>query len=86
LHKLFLSFQAADDLENIQEPLQTEIVKRLQLLRQFPNLGSLVPAEFPGVRATTVGMFRIFYRVTLRGVEVIFIRHCKRRVPDFVEE
>lgn len=84
--KLLLSFQAAQDLELIAEPLRTEVVQRLRMLKQFPHLGSLVPTEFSGVRVTTVRIFRIFYRVTPRGVEVIFIRHCKRRVPEIEGE
>jgi plasmid stabilization system protein ParE len=83
---LLLSFQAAEDLDLIADPLRTEVIQRPRLLKRFPSLGSLVSAEFHGVRATTVGIFRIFYRVTARGVEVIFIRHCRRRVPDFEEE
>ena len=82
LRKLLLAREATADLRLIVEPLRSEVIQRLKLLTRFPNVGGVVPSEFPGVRATTVGIFRIFYRVTARGVEVAFIRHCKRRVPN----
>lgn len=83
LRKLLMAREAVTDFLLITEPLRSEVIERLKLLRRFPSIGGVVPAEVPEVRATTVGAFRIFYRVTARGVEVIFIRHSKRRVPDF---
>jgi plasmid stabilization system protein ParE len=82
LRKLLVAREAVTDFRLIAEPLRSEVIERLKLLTRFPNIGGFVPSEFPGVRATTVGIFRIFYRVTARGVEVIFIRHCKRRAPN----
>jgi plasmid stabilization system protein ParE len=82
LRKLLMAREAVTDFLLIAEPLRSEVVKRLKLLRRFPNIGGFVPSEFLDVRATTVGIFRIFYRVSGRGVEVIFIRHSKRRVPN----
>ncbi len=82
LRKLLVAREAVTDFRLITEPLRSEVVARLKLLRRFPNIGRFVPSEIPHVRATTVGIFRILYRVTARGVEVIFIRHCKRRVPN----
>ena len=83
LRKLLMAREAVTDFRLIAEPLRSEVIARLKLLTRFPNLGGFVPSEIPGVRATTVGIFRIFYRVTIRGVEVIFIRHSKRRLPNF---
>ena len=83
LRKLLMAREAVTDFRLIAEPLRSEVIERLKLLRKFPNIGGFVPSEFPDVRATTVGIFRIFYRVSARGVEVIFIRHSKRRLPNF---
>jgi plasmid stabilization system protein ParE len=74
--------EAVIDFRLIAELLRSEVIERLKLLTRFPNIGGVVPSEFPEVRATTVAILRIFYRVTVRGVEVIFIRHSKRRVPS----
>ena len=67
--KLFLSPEACSDLQAITEPLRTVVVRRLRLLRQFPESGVRIGGEFKGLRAATVEMFRIFYRATLRGVD-----------------
>jgi plasmid stabilization system protein ParE len=83
LRKVLMAREAVTDFRLIAEPLRSEAIVHLKLLTRFPNIGGVVPSEFPGVRATTVGIFRIFYRVSARGVEVIFIRHCKRRIPNF---
>jgi hypothetical protein len=53
----------------------------LQLLKRFPMIGVALVGKLKGLRATTVGLFRIFYRLTGRGVEVAYIRHCKRKSP-----
>jgi len=39
-----------------------------------------IGGEFEGLRAVTVEMFRVFYRITLRGVEIVYVRHCKRKL------
>ena len=80
LKELLLSAEACQDLDAITGDLRTEVVKRLRMLKRFPNMGVLVD-ETISVRAATVDNFRIFYRITRRGVEVIYIRHCRRRFP-----
>jgi len=82
LRKPLVAREAVTDFLLIAEPLRSEVRERLKLPRRFPNIGGFVPSGFPDVGATTVGIFRTFYRVSARGVEVIFIRHCKRRVPN----
>jgi len=81
IQKLLLSPGAAEDLKAVTEPLRSEIAERLRLLKRFPHLGARLSGRYRGLRVTTVGIFRIFYRVQPRGVEVIYIRHCKRQTP-----
>jgi plasmid stabilization system protein ParE len=70
-------------LDLIDEPLRGEVLERLRLLQRFPHSGEPFRVQVPELRASTIKIFRIFYQVTARAVEVIYIRHCKRRVPDF---
>lgn len=70
--------QAAEDLQLIYDPLYTQVVKRLRLLRRYPRMGVELKGQFAGWRATPVEIFRIIYRITPRGIEVGYIRHCKR--------
>ncbi len=79
--KLFLSSEACKDLDLVTEPLRKDVIVRLQLLKRFPMIGVALVGKLKGLRATTVGLFRIFYRLTGRGVEVAYIRHCKRKSP-----
>ena len=81
LHKLFLLPQAVEDFQAIYEPLRSAVVRRLQMLKRFPRMGVPLVRKYVGWRATTVGVFRIIYRVTARGIEVGYIRHCKRGLP-----
>jgi ParE toxin of type II toxin-antitoxin system, parDE len=83
--KLFLSPEACLDLRAIDEPVYAAVTERLLLLRRFPELGVRLGGDFAHLRATTVEMFRIFYRVTGRGVEIVYIRHCKRKLPRLIE-
>jgi plasmid stabilization system protein ParE len=83
---LLLSPEACRDLDLITESLRSEVLDRLQLLKRFPHSGAPLRIQFPELRASTVKLFRIFYHVTARRVEVIYIRHCKRRIPDFDKE
>ena len=80
---ILLSPEACRDLDLIAQPLRVEVLERLQLLKRFPHSGAPFRSQVPGLRTSTVKLFRIFYQVTGRGVDVIYIRHCKRRVPDF---
>lgn len=73
--------QAARDLASIYDPLRTRIVKRLRLLRSFPEMGMAMTDEYAGWRTTPVGIFRIIYRISRNAVEVLFIRHAKRELP-----
>jgi plasmid stabilization system protein ParE len=81
LHVLLLLPQAAEDLDAIYEPLLSRVVHRLQLLRRFPQLGRPLTGKFSNWRGTPVGLFRIIYRITARGVEVGYIRHYKKDEP-----
>ena len=82
IRRLYLSPEAYEDFQLITEPLRARVLRRLRMLKQFPKMGKSMPGEFAGFRATTVELFRIFYRVTDRGVEVAYIRHCKRQLPQ----
>jgi len=79
---LLLSPDACADLEIIYDPARAAIIQRLKLLTRFPQLGASLTGPKAGWRATPVGVFRIIYRVTRRGVEVAYIRHSKRETPQ----
>jgi plasmid stabilization system protein ParE len=80
--KLVLLPQAQRDLDAIFDPLLSKVLKRLRLLERFPELGPGMIGKFQGYRSTTVGLFRIVYRVFPSGtIEISYIRDCRRAPP-----
>ncbi|MBI3553421.1 MAG: type II toxin-antitoxin system RelE/ParE family toxin [Elusimicrobia bacterium] len=77
--RVVLLAQAQEDLDEISEPLFSEVVKRLETLKDFPELGAPMAGPFAGWRSTVAGLFRVVYRLTPRGViEVAYVRDCRR--------
>ncbi|MBI4063991.1 MAG: type II toxin-antitoxin system RelE/ParE family toxin [Elusimicrobia bacterium] len=75
--------QAQKDLDEIYDPLFSKIIERLELLREFPDLGVPLGGPFLGYHSTVVEFFRIIYKVTIYGhIEVAYVRHCSRRPPE----
>lgn len=72
--------QAREDLDSIAEPLLTQVRRRLEILREFPELGAPMAGPFAGWRSTLAGFFRIVYR-RLPGniLQVAYIHDCRRR-------
>jgi plasmid stabilization system protein ParE len=62
--------------------VRERIVEKLRLLRAFPEMGKAMSGEYAGWRITPVAMFQIIYRITPTAVEVLFIRHAKRQLPE----
>jgi plasmid stabilization system protein ParE len=74
--------KAKEDLLAISDPLFSRVVRRLELLRKFPELGGLMPKPCADMRSTVVEFFRIVYRLRADGViEVAYIRDCRRLPP-----
>lgn len=72
--------RAQEDLDKIYEPLFARVVRRLNALKQYPELGAPMAGPFSGYRSTVVELFRIVYRLLPDGViEVAYIRDCRRR-------
>lgn len=82
LLRLLLLPGAEEDLRSIYEPAFSEIVERLQLLRRFPEMGTPMSPPFHRWRSIVVGIFRVIYRITPRGLEIAWVRHCKRQLRE----
>jgi plasmid stabilization system protein ParE len=80
--KLRFLLQAKEDLTTISEPLFSRVVRRLELLKKFPELGAFLPDPHTDMRSTVVENFRIVYRLLANGViEINYIRDCRRHSP-----
>jgi len=78
--------QAVLDLEEISEPLLSEIRSRIGLLIEFPYLGPVLEEEYEGFRCLNVGIVRVYYHVASEGnISILYIRHQKRQFPPIKE-
>ena len=76
--KVALLPQAKADLSDISGPLLTKVLKRLEALRNYPQLGSALTGHLDGYRSTIVAALRIVYTVSAETVVVSYVRHCRR--------
>ena len=79
--KVVLLPQAQEALDAISDPLLSKVIRRLQALKEFPELGAPMTGPFFGYRSLVVGAYRVVYKLRLpRTIEVAYLRDC-RRVP-----
>ncbi len=76
-----LLLQAEEDLDAITEPLRSEILERLNVLKRYPELGHPMDGPYTGYRLTVAGLFRIVYRLKSEHmIEIAYIRHARRHL------
>ena len=74
--------RAVADLEALPPRTQDRIVAKLEMLREFPDLGVAMLDAFQGYRALLASKneYRVVYRIRTQDlIEVAWIRHCARR-------
>lgn len=80
--KVKLLPRAQRELEALPLAIQDQIIAKLELLRDFPEIGPAMFDAFQGYRALLAAKnsYRIVYRVISDDlVEVAYIRHCARQ-------
>lgn len=81
--KVKLLPRAQNDLDALPLAIQDQIVAKLELLRDFPEIGAAMFDAFQGYRALLAAKnsYRIVYRIISDDlVEVAYIRHCARQM------
>lgn len=74
--------RAERELAALSEAAQAQVIAKLEMLREFPELGAPMIDGFEGYRALRAGRrtYRIIYQVVSPDrVEVAYIRHCARQ-------
>lgn len=74
--------RAEKELEALSPTIQDQILSKLELLRDFPEMGPAMFDAFQGYRALLAARntYCIIYRILDDGVvEVAYIRHCARQ-------
>lgn len=80
--KVKLLPRAQKELEALPLSIQDQIVAKLDLIRDFPEIGPAMFDAFQGYRALLAAKntYRIVYRIISNDlVEVAYIRHCARQ-------
>lgn len=80
--KVKLLPRAQKDLEALPLAVQDQIIAKLDLLCDFPEMGPAMFDAFQGYRALLAARntYRIIYRIVSDElVEVAYIRHCARQ-------
>lgn len=81
--KVKLLPRAQKELEALPLAIQDQIIAKLELLRDFPEIGAAMFDAFQGYRALLAAKnsYRIVYRIISDDlVEVAYIRHSARQV------
>lgn len=81
--KVKLLPRAQKELEALPLAIQDQIIAKLELLRDFPEIGAAMFDAFQGYRALLAAKnsYRIVYRIVSDDlVEVAYIRHTARQV------
>ena len=74
--------RADRELAALPEAVQNQIIAKLEMLREFPELGAPMFDAFEGYRAPLAARrsYRIVYRILSSNlVEVAYIRHRRRQ-------
>jgi len=72
------------DLDEIAErfpQIAEQIIKKIEILYDYPRLGSAMDGAFQGYRQLLAGKYRIIYQiVTETEIEIAYIRHGARQL------
>ncbi len=82
--RVHLRPQAQRDLDAIQRlspKIFEEILYKIELLADFPEMGPAMDQAYQGFRQLLCGNYRIIYEVmSSNRVEVAYVRHCSRQL------
>jgi plasmid stabilization system protein ParE len=74
--------RAQNELETFPLAIQDQIIAKIELLRDFPEMGPAMFDAFQGYRALLAARntYRIVYRIISDDlIEIAYIRHCSRQ-------
>ena len=81
--KVKLLPRAEKDLEVLPTAIQDQIISKVELLRDFPEMGPAMLEAFQGYRALLAvkNTYRVIDRVVSDDlIEVAYIRHCAQQI------
>jgi plasmid stabilization system protein ParE len=73
--------QAAEELELLYDPLYSRVLKKVDLLSRFPDVGAEMFDAFAEYRSLIEPPYRMIYRIIPeKRIEIAFLFHMKRKL------
>lgn len=76
--------QAQKNLDTLQKTsprIFDELLKKIELLKEYPYLGPAMDRAYQGYRQVLCENFRIIYEIkSEQKIEIAYIRHCSRQL------
>ena len=75
--------RAERDLLSLPDPVQDEVMHKLELLAEFPRMGPMMEMAYRGCRFVLAGRnrYRIVYKIaSSQLIEIVSVRHCRRQM------
>lgn len=79
IYSISIRQSAVKSLEKIPGPDRLRIIKAIDLLKEHPGAGSILKAEFSGLRRIRVGMYRVVYEIQDNLLTILVVRINHRR-------
>lgn len=82
--RIILLPQAQQDLDRIRNSfsrIAEEIVRKIELLVDFPEMGPAMDQAYQGYRQLLCGHYRMIYEIISESrIEIAYVRHCARQL------
>lgn len=73
--------QDLDDIKTFSSRIVEEILRKIELLLDFPELGPAMDQAYQGYRQLLCGHYRIVYEIVSESrIEIAYVRHGARQL------
>ncbi|HVV81647.1 MAG TPA: type II toxin-antitoxin system RelE/ParE family toxin [Kofleriaceae bacterium] len=72
--------RAVTDLDGFSERARARIIHSVDLLAEFPQLGSVMDGPYRLYRQLLIDRYRVIYRIVDREIMIAYIRHGARQL------
>ena len=82
-HRVKFLKSAEKEFFSLPETIQEDVLKKIKLLQEFPQMGVAMDRAYAGYRCVLAGkkQYRIVYRIlNSKNLEISYIRHCRRQM------
>ena len=80
--------KAFNELENLQQKISFEIIRQVDLLINFPEMGALLETNFPSLKGLRQLVIQRRWRVIYdfddyeKTVYILAVQNCRQKIPS----